>query len=83
MFNMTVTDYDREVYEKEIKDFLPKEFIDFHIHSYKNTFKLTGDYNGGSTWTSLIAVVSISPKTRLLPSFSEVAAEILMKQTIM
>ena len=55
MFNMTVTDYDREVYEKEIKDFLPKEFIDFHIHSYKNTFKLTGDYNGGSTWTSLIA----------------------------
>jgi len=54
MFNLCVTDYDRKVYENEIKDFLPKEFIDFHIHSYKNTFKLTGSRNGGSAWTRLV-----------------------------
>ena len=29
MFNLTVTDYDRQVYEKELKPFLPKEFVDF------------------------------------------------------
>ncbi len=55
MFNMQVTDYDRWVYENEIKDFLPKEFIDFHIHSYKNTFKPAGSRNGGSAWTRLVA----------------------------
>ena len=55
MFDLTVTDYDRQVYENEIKDFLPKEFIDFHIHLNKNTFKLYGNHNGGSTWTDLIA----------------------------
>ena len=55
MFNLTVTDYDKQVYENEIKDFLPKEFIDFHIHMYKNTFKRNGDHNGGSTWPSKAA----------------------------
>lgn len=55
MFNLHVTDYDRMVYETELKDFLPKEFIDFHIHSYKNTFKPEGSRNGGSAWTRLVA----------------------------
>ena len=55
MFNLTVTDYDRKVYEEELKPFLPKEFIDFHIHSYKNIFDKAGKSNGGSTWLRLVA----------------------------
>ncbi len=55
MFNLTVTDYDRLVYEKELKPFLPKEFVDFHIHAYKSTFDDWGDANGGSTWIDLVA----------------------------
>ena len=55
MLNLNVTDYDRFVYEKELLDFLPDEFIDFHVHSYKNTFDSWGGYNGGSDWTRLVA----------------------------
>lgn len=55
MFNLTITDYDRFVYEKELKDFLPDEFIDFHTHINKSSFDSWGDHNGGSTWTDLVA----------------------------
>ncbi len=55
MFNLTVTDYDRLVYEKELKPFLPGEFVDFHLHIDKSTFDDWGDSNGGSTWTRLVA----------------------------
>lgn len=55
MFNLTVTDYDRFVYETELKSFLPEKLIDFHVHLYKNTFDVWGDSNGGSTWPHLIA----------------------------
>lgn len=54
MFQLNLTDYDRQVYEKELKDFLPKEFIDFHIHINRNEFPLCGSDNGGSTWTKLV-----------------------------
>ena len=54
MFQLNLTDYDRQVYEKELKDFLPKKFIDFHIHINRNEFPLCGSDNGGSTWTKLI-----------------------------
>ena len=36
MFQLHLTDYDRFVYEKELKAFLPKEFIDFHVHINSN-----------------------------------------------
>lgn len=36
---ITVTDYDREVYEKELRDFLPDKFIDCHIHIWKREFQ--------------------------------------------
>ncbi|MBQ7076140.1 MAG: amidohydrolase family protein [Clostridia bacterium] len=55
MFSLNVTDYDRQVYEKELVDFLPEEFVDFHVHSYKNTFTPRGTGNGGSTWPLLVA----------------------------
>ncbi len=35
---ITLTDYDRRVYETELKDFLPNEFIDCHVHVYKKDF---------------------------------------------
>lgn len=55
MFNLEVTAYDRQVYEKELKDFLPNEFIDFHVHINKNEFPLCGSDNGGSTWTKRVS----------------------------
>jgi len=55
MYNLIVNDYDREVYEKELKDFLPETFIDLHTHIWKNTFTPQGNANGGSTWTNLVA----------------------------
>lgn len=47
--------YDRLVYERELRDFLPDQIIDFHTHISKKTFAPQGDHNGGSTWTDLVA----------------------------
>jgi len=55
MFNLIVSDYDREVYEKELKSFLPETFIDFHTHIWLNSMNLAGKPNGGSTWTKFVA----------------------------
>lgn len=33
-----VTDYDRQVYENELKDFLPNKFIDIHTHLWRREF---------------------------------------------
>jgi len=52
---LTLTDYDRMVYEKELKDFLPDEIIDCHAHAWKKEFPLTGASNGGSTWVSKLS----------------------------
>ena len=47
-------DYDKKIYEKELKNFLPKEFIDCHIHVWEKDFPSQGKSNGGSTWTSKV-----------------------------
>lgn len=52
---ITLTDYDRKVYEIELKDFLPKEFIDCHVHVWEKDFPRQGSSNGGSTWTRKVA----------------------------
>ena len=54
MFNLQTTDYDRYVYEKELRDFLPDEFIDFHTHIEDENATVQGDHKGGSTWTDLV-----------------------------
>ncbi len=51
---ITLTDYDRKVYESELKGFLPSEFIDCHTHVWKNDFPYQGSSNGGSTWTKKV-----------------------------
>ncbi len=55
MYNLKINDYDRQVYEKELKSFLPDTFIDMHTHIWLNTMTRRGDSNGGSTWTNLVA----------------------------
>lgn len=55
MFNLKINDYDRLVYENELKDFLPTEFIDFHTHIHKASFDSFGNHNGGSSWTDMVA----------------------------
>ncbi|MBE7052099.1 MAG: hypothetical protein E7395_05970 [Ruminococcaceae bacterium] len=36
MYKLQVEEYDRHVYETELKSFLPKNIIDFHIHVFSN-----------------------------------------------
>ena len=54
MLNLKINDYDKYVYENELKDFLPGRFIDFHTHINKREFELCGSSNGGSTWIRLV-----------------------------
>ena len=53
---ITLTDYDRKVYETELKDFLPNEFIDCHVHVYKKDFPLDLSDDGESVFIGSIAV---------------------------
>ena len=55
MYNLIINDYDRQVYEKELKSFLPETFIDIHTHIWQSNMTPTGDSNGGSQWTKLVA----------------------------
>ena len=57
---ITVTDYDREVYAKELKDFLPDSFIDVHVHLWKKEFMRKEDKEqsfgrGCVSWPSMVA----------------------------
>lgn len=59
MYFVNLEDFDREVYEKELKSFLPDEFIDFHVHVFKNTFDRFGAPSKAPTskvksWVGLI-----------------------------
>ena len=53
----TVTDYDKQVYENELKDFLPDKIIDIHTHVWLNS--LIKDDNTGADraalWPTLVA----------------------------
>lgn len=55
MFQLNLTDYDKKVYETELRDFLPPKIIDIHTHIWKNTFRFQGEKNGGSGWPELVA----------------------------
>ena len=51
-----VTEYDREVYETQIRDFLPHRIIDIHTHTYtKATLGPTPENLRVVTWPSLVA----------------------------
>lgn len=55
MYEFIMNDYDKQVYEKELKDFLPDEFIDCHAHIWKNDFSSYGSSNGGALWIDRVA----------------------------
>lgn len=55
MFKLNLNETDRRVYENELKNFLPDEFIDLHAHIWKSSFEPYGDSNGGAVWTRLVA----------------------------
>jgi len=55
VYTLNLTDYDAKVYETELKDFLPKTFIDMHTHVWTADQTPQGDSNGGAEWTDLVA----------------------------
>lgn len=55
MYELNVNEFDRHVYETELKDFLPDRFFDFHTHVYKASFNADISHNGGSSWIDLVA----------------------------
>ena len=54
MYNPIYTDYDRQVYEKELCGFLPDEFVDAHVHIWTRDMTPQGKSNGGVSWTRLM-----------------------------
>ncbi len=55
---ITLTDYDRKVYETELKDFLPNEFIDCHVHIWEKDFPMGDGYKspyGAKGWVGKVA----------------------------
>lgn len=55
-FGLNVTVYDREVYETELRDFLPNTFIDTHIHLWrKEHLKPESTDRGCVSWPWLVA----------------------------
>ena len=57
MFGYKMSDYDWEVYNSKIVDFVPSKIIDAHAHIYtKDSAKKTHvQHEGVVTWTSLVA----------------------------
>lgn len=53
----TVTDYDRQVYETELKSFLPDKIIDIHTHVWKNSnvTEEKGRESREALWPTLVA----------------------------
>ena len=52
-----VTDVDRQVYENEIRDFLPEKMIDIHTHVWLDRFKAHSKeaFSRVVQWPSLVA----------------------------
>lgn len=57
MFGVNVTDYDRKVYEEELRDFLPDKIIDVHVHIYKEEMQRVRPENrkGCVNWPHMVA----------------------------
>ncbi len=57
MFGYEMSEYDKEVYENKIADFVPSKIIDVHTHIYTKDCKKQNRkrHEGIVTWTSLVA----------------------------
>ena len=54
MAKIMINDYDRLVYERELKDFLPDRILDAHVHVSSERLTRNGTHNGGSAWTDYL-----------------------------
>ncbi len=52
-----VTEYDKKVWEEELKDFLPEKILDVHTHVYKKEYYADVEAKKGRnvTWTAAVA----------------------------
>lgn len=55
MFGFERNEYDRRVYEEQLRDFLPDSFVDVHTHVYKKEFCREERRAGLVEWTKLVA----------------------------
>lgn len=56
MFGYKMNEYDKRIYEEELKDFLPDKMIDMHNHVYKAEFKKNiKRASGVVSWTGMVA----------------------------
>ena len=55
MYNFIYNDYDREIYETKLRDFLPDKIMDAHVHLWGADLPDYGSSNGGATWTHAAA----------------------------
>lgn len=78
-----VTKRDHDIYQQQIRDYLPNKIIDIHTHVYtKNTSELLGDQSRTVSWPSKVAdqnpVEDIIETYRLLLPGKEVTPLIFM-----
>ena len=75
-----VTDYDRKVWQEELKDFLPDKILDVHTHVYKKEHKeyTSKKVDGLVSWTNAVAeddpIEDLQETYRLLFPGKEVTA---------
>ena len=53
-----VTEYDKKIWEEELKDFLPEKILDVHTHVYKREFFDAVPNKAGHktvSWTATVA----------------------------
>ena len=55
MSDFKMNDYDRQVYDTELRDFLPDKIFDAHVHIATSKNKVTRKRNGGSSWPGLVS----------------------------
>ncbi len=66
---LNVTDVDRRIYREELKDFLPKRFIDAHTHVWRSEFVTGVDEAARScAWPNMVA--SHNPVEDLVESYN-------------
>lgn len=55
MFGYQMSDYDKEVYEEELREFLPARLTDCHTHIWKQEFGGATPGKGCVAWTRMVA----------------------------
>ena len=55
MFGYEMSDYDKKVYEEELKEFLPKNIVDSHVHIWRTEDDLFDRVNFPTYWPDRVA----------------------------